>query len=46
MRRTSSYIERFVALQALASRNERLFYKVLVEHVDEIMPLIYTPTVG
>ncbi len=46
MRRKSSDIERFIFLHALAGRNERLFYKVVMEHVDEVMPLIYTPTVG
>lgn len=46
MRRKNSDIERFIFLQSLAGRNERLFYKVVMEHVDEVMPFIYTPTVG
>ena len=46
LRRKAYDIERYVFLQALASRNERLFYRLVIDHIDELMPLIYTPTVG
>ena len=39
-------IEKYILLSALQNRDERLFYKVAVEYIEEIMPLIYTPTVG
>lgn len=46
LRRKESDLERYVYLQALHDRNERLFYKVVIDQVEEVMPLIYTPTVG
>ena len=39
-------IGRYMQLSALQERNERLFYRTVIEHIDRIMPLIYTPTVG
>tara|TARA_R110002074_G_scaffold401744_1_gene601153 strand:+ start:9361 stop:10986 length:1626 start_codon:yes stop_codon:yes gene_type:complete len=46
LRRTHDDIEKYIFLTALQSRNERLFYKLVINHIEEIMPLIYTPTVG
>jgi malate dehydrogenase (oxaloacetate-decarboxylating)(NADP+) len=46
MRRKSCDIEKYVFLTALQDRNERLYYRLVSEHIEEIMPLIYTPTVG
>jgi malate dehydrogenase (oxaloacetate-decarboxylating)(NADP+) len=46
LRSLPSPLEKFINLNALHDRNEALFFRIVAEHPDEIMPLIYTPTVG
>src|SRR6202521_271928 len=46
LRRLPNDLEKYVALNALHDRNETLFFRVVCDNIDEIQPLIYTPTVG
>jgi malate dehydrogenase (oxaloacetate-decarboxylating) len=45
-RRAKDDLAKNVYLTALRDRNEVLFYRLLSEHVDEMLPIIYTPTIG
>jgi malate dehydrogenase (oxaloacetate-decarboxylating)(NADP+) len=45
-RRNESQLARYVQLASLLDRNEALFYRVVTDYPDEMMPVIYTPTVG
>ncbi|XP_022953374.1 NADP-dependent malic enzyme-like isoform X1 [Cucurbita moschata] len=39
-------LQKYMAMMDLQESNEKLFYKLLIEHVEELLPVVYTPTVG
>ena len=46
LKRLNSDEEKNMYLQDLCNRNETLYFSILVEHIEEMAPLVYTPTVG
>lgn len=44
--RKSDDLERYIYLRALQDRNEVLFYRLLLDHMEEMIPVVYTPVVA
>lgn len=46
IRAEESMIRKYAVLEGIHDRNETLYHRILVDHIEEMAPIIYTPTVG
>ena len=46
IRRKPQDIDKYRFMASMMKRNERLHFRLLIDHIEELMPIVYTPTVG